>query len=235
MVVAGLLGDLAAHQVAGRLEVEHEDLRLQERGLHPLALARAGPLLQRDQDAERAEEAGGEVGQRNSDAHRPLAGQAGDRHEAAHALGDLVEARPRAVGAVLAEAGDAGVDDPGIDRPEIGIGDAEAVLHVGAEVLDDDVGPGDQALEERDAGGRLQIQGQRALVAVEVHEVGAVARAAHRLAFLQRLRHLDLDDVGAPVGELADRGRARPDPREVEHDEARERHRRGRSARMCHL
>jgi hypothetical protein len=37
---------------------------------------------------------GVEVGDRDADAHRPLARQAGDRHQPAHALRDLVEARP---------------------------------------------------------------------------------------------------------------------------------------------
>ena len=51
VVVAGLLRHLAFDQPARGLEVEHEDLRLQQRGLHPLALARALALEQRDQDA----------------------------------------------------------------------------------------------------------------------------------------------------------------------------------------
>ena len=72
-------------------------------------------LEQRDQDAERAEQAGAEIGDRNADAHRALARQAGDRHQPAHALRDLVEARPVAIGAVLAEAGDAGEDDALVD------------------------------------------------------------------------------------------------------------------------
>jgi len=45
-----------------------------------------------------------------------LARMAGDRHQAAHALGDLIEARPLEVGAVLAETGDAGEDYLLIDR-----------------------------------------------------------------------------------------------------------------------
>ena len=55
----------------------------------------------------RAEEAGGEIGDRDADAHRALPRQAGDRHQPAHALRDLVEARAGRVGPVLAEAGDA--------------------------------------------------------------------------------------------------------------------------------
>src|SRR5262245_34016022 len=56
VVVARLLRHLALHQPARGLEVEHEDLRLQQRGLHPLSLARALALEQRDQHAVRAEQ-----------------------------------------------------------------------------------------------------------------------------------------------------------------------------------
>ena len=72
-------------------------------------------LEQRGHDAERREQARGDVGDRRAGAHRSLARDAGDRHEAAHALRDLVEARPVAVGAVLAEARDAGEDDARVD------------------------------------------------------------------------------------------------------------------------
>ena len=93
MVVAGLLGDFLLHQPARGLEVEHEDLGLQQRGLHPLALARDLALEQRGEDAHGAEQAGGEVGDGNADPHRAFARRAGDRHQPAHALRDLIEAR----------------------------------------------------------------------------------------------------------------------------------------------
>ena len=51
-----------------------------------------------------------EVGDRNADPHRPLPRQAGDRHQSAHALRDLIEAGPVGIGPVLAETGNAGVD-----------------------------------------------------------------------------------------------------------------------------
>ena len=56
------------------------------------------------------EQSGAQIGDRDADAHRALSGQTGHRHQAAHALRNLIEARPVGVGAVLAEAGDAGVD-----------------------------------------------------------------------------------------------------------------------------
>ena len=56
--------------------------------------------------------------------------------------------------------------------------DAEPVLHVGPEILDHDVGLLDQPLEGREALRRLQIERHAALVAMQVLEIGAVARAA---------------------------------------------------------
>jgi hypothetical protein len=140
MVVAGLLGHFVRDGPARALEIEHRDLRRQQRAFDPLPLARHLAFQERDQDAHRGEDAGREVGDRDADAHRPLPRQPGDRHEAAHALGDLVEARPVAVGAALAEPGDAGIDQARVDRLERGIVDAEPLLDVGAEILDHDIG-----------------------------------------------------------------------------------------------
>ena len=120
----------------------------EQRGLDPLALARGLALEQREQDALRGEQAGAEVGDRDADPHRPLAGQAGDRHQPAHALRDLVEARALGVGAVLAEAGDAGETMRGLTALSCVVVDAEPVLDVGAVVLDHDVGALDQPEED---------------------------------------------------------------------------------------
>ena len=142
MIVAGLLRDVLFHQPARGLEIQHEDLRLQQRGLHPLAFARNLALQQRGEDAHGAEQAGGEIGDGNADPHRPFAGRAGDRHQPAHALRDLIEAGPLVIGAVLAEAGDAAIDDARIDLLHALIVDAELGLDVGTEILDHHVGLG---------------------------------------------------------------------------------------------
>jgi hypothetical protein len=44
-----------------------------------------------------AEQPAGEVGDGNADPHRFLTGGTGGRHQAAHAFGDLIEARPLVV------------------------------------------------------------------------------------------------------------------------------------------
>ena len=73
MVVAGLLGDLALHQPARGLEVEHEDLRLDQRGVDPLALAGALAIVEREDDRLGQQQARGQVGDRDADAHRSAA------------------------------------------------------------------------------------------------------------------------------------------------------------------
>ena len=159
----------------------------------------------------------------NADAHRSLPRQAGDRHQPAHALRDLVEAGPVGVGAGLAEAGNAGIDEARIDLGERLVVDPEPLLHVGAEILHHDIGLLHHALEGGEPFGRLQVERHAALVAMQVLEVGALARPAHRL--FQSGRRLDLDDIGAPVGELAHAGRSRAHAGQIEHREARKRFR----------
>jgi len=63
------------------------------------------------------------------------------------------------------------------------------VLDVGSEVLDEHVGPGHELLEDLDPPGLLEVQADRALVAVQVlvvepvvSEVGAVVAADGVLA-----------------------------------------------------
>ena len=116
MIVAGLARHVLLMSPARRLEIEHRDLRGEQRGLDQLAFARLLALQERDEDAHRGEDAGGEIGDRDADAHRALARQPGDGHETAHALRDLVDAGPLAIGAGLAEAGNAGIDEALVER-----------------------------------------------------------------------------------------------------------------------
>src|SRR5664279_5715001 len=125
MVVAGLFGDVLSHQPARGLEIQHKNLRLQQRGLHPLAFARNLALQQCGENAGGAEQSRGEVRHGNADPHRALVRRAGDRHQPAHALRDLIEAGTLVVEAVLAEAGNAAIDDARIDFANAVVIDAE--------------------------------------------------------------------------------------------------------------
>ena len=79
----------------------------------------------------------------------------------------------------------------------------------------------DQALEHALGFGQLEVEGHRTLVAVQVLHVRAEARPAHCFVRVDSRGRLDLDHVGAEVGELAHAGRAGPDAREIEDAEAR--------------
>ena len=112
-------GIFAVDQPARRLEVEEEHLGLQQRGPDPLAPAGSAPFQQGQQDPLGGEEPGGQVGHRDASPHRAPPGLAGDRHQATHALGDLVEAGTVTIGPVLAEAGDGCVHEPGLRRASV--------------------------------------------------------------------------------------------------------------------
>ena len=98
--------------------------------------------------------------------------------------------------------------------------DAELCLDVGTEVLDHDVGLFGKPLEDFEAFRVLQVEGHRALVAVQVLEIGAMARAAGLLAAAILQQGIDLDDIGAPIRQLPHAGRPGADAGEVKHGEA---------------
>ena len=230
MIVARLPRHLAGEQPARRLEIEHEHHRLEQARVHPAALARALALEQRHHDGERQEVAGREVADRDADPDRLGAGMAGDAHQAAQALGDLVDAGAMAVRAALAEAGDRGVHDPRVDPPHRLVVDAEPVLHADPHVLDEHVRLLGEAEEDALAFLGLEVEHHRPLVAVQVLVVEAVAIADVAGAVARRL---DADHLGAPVGEVPDAGRPGPRDREVEHADPAERQLAGPGSGRC--
>ncbi len=124
------------------------------------------------------------------------------------------------IGAVLAEARNAAIDDARIDFPYALVVDPEFCLNVGTEVLDDHVGLFCEPLKYVEAPRVLQIERHGALVAVQILKVGTLARSARLLAAGILQQGIDLDDIGAPVRELPNAGRAGTDAGEIKHGEA---------------
>ena len=221
VIIACLWRYFLFQQPARRLEIQHEDLRLQQGRLYPLAFARHLSFEQCGEDAQGTGQPGAQVGDRHPGAHGALAGQPGDGHQPAHALGDLIEPWAAVVGTVLSEPGDAAVDQPRVDGAQRFVIHPQPVLDVRAVVFNYHVGLLDQSLEQFQAFGGLQVEGNALLVAVQVLEIGTQAWATERVIAFHGLGKLDLDGVGAPVGQLPHTGRPGPHPGEVQYGESR--------------
>ena len=112
-----------------------------------------------------------------------------------------------AYGAVLAEAGDAAIDDARIALLHGFEIDAEALGDAGPHVLDDHVGLFGQPHQDLAALVGLQVQRDGALVAMQVLEVRTIALAHQFVGLGVARRRLDPDHVGAPVRQRAARRR----------------------------
>ena len=118
-----------------------------------------------------------QAGEHISDSHSGagwfLAGPACDAHGATHGLGDQVIARLVGVGAILAEAGDGGVDQLGVDGPALLPAEAQPLHNARPVILNQHISGLHQLGKERFTALVLQIQGHAPLVAVQVLEVHA--------------------------------------------------------------
>ena len=145
---------------------------------------------------------GERVADRQVRPHRRPIGIAGDVAQPAHGLADRAEARLIAVGAGLPEPRQAQHDQPGIFRGQALVTQAPFFQRAGTEILDHDVRIPCHARHDLLAFGSAQIDGHRFLVAV-LH-IPPQRRALVELApFAQgiAIRRLDLDHLGAELGE----------------------------------
>ena len=168
------------------------------------------------------------------DLHRPAArlaiGHAGQAHQPAHALDDIVITGARSVGAVLAEAGDRGVDQTRMGGAQAFGIQPEFLQATDLEILDQHVGIRRHPPNQRRALFGREIDRDRALAAVGREEIGRdllvamfVPRRPPMAGVVARAGLLDLDDVRAEVGEQLRRPGPRQHPAEIEDPDARER------------
>ena len=160
---------LRAH-VRGPQEGQH---RIQHGEAHVLAPAGLEPPDQRRGDRLGGRHGGELVGQDRADEARALPIGAGlHRGQAGEGLHDRVVHGLVGVRPLLAEAVDRHVDDAGRAPADRRLVDAETLDHTGAKVLHQHIGSRGEALDEIDALRSFQVDGDRALVAVEVQERG---------------------------------------------------------------
>ena len=171
-------------------------------------------LLQRQHRAEGAEHAAHDVDHRGAGAQRP-ARRTGHVGEPAHHLHDLVERRPLLVRSGQ-EALQRAIDQPRIDLLEI-LGPQPALGHrARREILDHHVGRLQQLHQHRPALGRIGVEREALLVAIEVAEEAAAEAA--QLARAIAVDRLDLDHLGAEIGQ--DHAAGRPEDGVGELDDA---------------
>ena len=161
-----------------------------------------------------------QIGYGNAHAHGPLLYQTGDRHQAAHALRNLIKARPCGQGPGLSKARDAGIHQAGVVFFQALVIDAQAELHIGTEVFHHDIGLGDQIFEQRNALGLFQVERDRAFVAVRVLIVRALL-PAQRVVATHVFGHLHLHHIRTPVGQLAAGRGAGTDLGQIDHSKSR--------------
>ena len=147
--------------------------------------------------------AAAEVGHLHAGDHGPSISVAGEgEHARARQVVEVV-AGAQPIRPILAKTGDAAGHQSRVARAQRGGVEAEPVHHAGPEALEDDVRARHQ-LEEQLATARcLEVEAQRALVAVDggEHRRAALVQRRHPAHVVAAVEVLDLDDVGAEAGE----------------------------------
>ena len=229
VVVALVAGDLGLGPLVGLVglaaEPVHGGRGVALGDLHAAALAGVAGPDDAGQHAQRTEQRAG------VDAHRRVLGDVGEAvlverrvHQAGpRVVGDAV-ARQVLVGAGGAVAGDPAEHDAGVDLAQLLVAEAAALERAGAHALDHGVALAGQLEERGHALGALEVEHEAALAAadVQVHQRHALDDRPRHLADVVTRRRLDLDDVGAEVGQRGGDG-ARPEDGHLEDADAGER------------
>ena len=178
-------------------------------------------------DPEGEERAGKDVAHAGADLDRRRGIGAGQGDDPAHRLRDHIIGGPVGIGALagsrIAEPPDSGIDEPRVGRGKAFVTETEALHHAGAEVLDHDIGIGGKSAEIGLARLGLEVEHDALLRAVEADEIPRpLVLRIIRPERPVRARGvtpgvLDLDDLGAMVGEHHRGIGARQHPAEVEH------------------
>ena len=226
------LGAFAGDEIIERLVGQHADGGIHQRGIDVAALAGLLALRQRGQDADHRIEAGEDVGDRHADAGRRAVRHAGQIHHAAHALRHQIVAGALGVGAVLAEAGHRAIDQTRIFRRQALVVEAELGEPADLEILDQHVRALASLRTMRRPSSLSKSSFDRALAAVGGMEIGRADMLAVG-AFHERRPPaagivagafaLDLDDVGAQVGQHLPRPGPGQDAGKFEDAETRQR------------
>ena len=186
--------------------------------------------LQRAQNADRRVHPGHDVGDDDSDLHRPATGCSvripGHAHDAAHGLQQRVVARPVAVRSRLAKAGDRAIDNRRIDLLEALVVQPVTAERSDLEVLDDDIRDRRELTDDVLAARLRQVERDGFLVPVRAEVKGGFGGVLALLVVQERrseasgvvavARTFHLDDFRSHIRECLRRPRTREDSAQVE-------------------
>ena len=150
---------------------------------------------------------------------------AGDRHNAAGCLTDHVEREVVAIGAVLGETFDLGIDDRRIDGFDRVIAETETLDDARGEVLDHHVRFGGEFLDDFVPFFQLQVAGDAFFIRVENEEIKGVGFTILRCGetpLVAALGVFDFDHLSAEPGQRFRTGGARLELRKIEHLDTRQ-------------
>jgi len=210
MGVADPLWDFAGDQIIERLVGEDADGGVDQSRVHIAPQAGLLAPRQRRQDADDRIDAGEQIRDRHAGAGRFGVGGAGEAHEAAHALRHQVVAGAPRIGTGLAETGHRTVDQARIVGRQTLVVETEPGEAAHLEVLDQDVGLLRQLPDDAATILAFEIAFDGALAAVGGMKIGSAEMAAvlgldERRApgagVVADATALDLDHVGAEIGE----------------------------------
>ena len=223
MVIANLDRNIVVVQITRHLKIHHGNLRMQQRRVHPLTLTGYLTLQESRQNSNRAVKPSTQIGHRNARPHRPGLCVACHRHQAPHALKDLIKARSQCIGPVLSKPRNTGQDDPGVHTRQRFVIEPKLGLDLGSPILNDDIGSFHQFHQNRQCTRLFQIQGHGALVAVEVLKVASLAFALKQhLIGVHARRWLNADHISAKVRQDTNAVGAGPDTRQVQDAKSRQ-------------
>jgi hypothetical protein len=231
MRVADPLRHLAGREIVHRLVGEERDLRVEQREIEVLAYAGFGAMRDRGAHRDAGVHAGHHVDDRHPDALRSAARQvvalAGDAHQAAHALNHEVVARLLTIGPGMTETGYRAIDEARVYFAQILV--AETVTREVAElvVLQQHVAARGEIAHDLLPLRIREIDRDRLLAAIGGGEIGGLGGVAALRVLEERRRErarivaftgsLDLDDLGAEVGEVLPGPRCSEHARKIEH------------------
>ena len=157
---------LPTHKRRARNVRQRRDLTIAQRRINMLALSRPCSRKQRRHDRIARIQPRRQIGDGNTYLDWWTISTASDMHQPHLRLDHDVVARFAAVRPGLAVAGDAGVDEGGIESGESGVVEGVLGKGVGEVVFDEDIALFGERVEDGDAGGVLKGEGEGLFVAV---------------------------------------------------------------------